>query len=97
VDQALAVNPDEWREELPLIEEWFEFVCEKLSTGIKDRSGYSSDALLTVSGGNLTTSAELPRLTRRPLPLGKLFLPREEENSSSHGDVVEHREIHTIW
>jgi len=36
VDEALAVNAAEWREELPLIEEWFEFVGEKLPTGIKD-------------------------------------------------------------
>ncbi|MGV0714340.1 phosphoenolpyruvate carboxykinase (GTP) [Mycolicibacterium sp. XJ662] len=36
VDAALEVNVDEWREELPLIEEWFEFVGEKLPTGIKD-------------------------------------------------------------
>ncbi|BBZ26196.1 phosphoenolpyruvate carboxykinase [GTP] [Mycolicibacterium madagascariense] len=36
VDEALAVNPEEWRKELPLIEEWFEFVGEKLPTGIKD-------------------------------------------------------------
>ena len=36
VDEALAVNPAEWREEIPLIEEWFEFVGEKLPTGIKD-------------------------------------------------------------
>jgi phosphoenolpyruvate carboxykinase (GTP) len=36
VDAALVVRPDEWREELPLIEEWFEFVGEKLPTGIKD-------------------------------------------------------------
>jgi phosphoenolpyruvate carboxykinase (GTP) len=36
VAEALAVNPDEWREELPQIEEWFEFVGEKLPTGIKD-------------------------------------------------------------
>ncbi len=36
VDEALAVNPEEWREELPQIEEWFEFVGEKLPTGIKD-------------------------------------------------------------
>jgi len=36
VAQALTVNPGEWREELPLIEEWFEFVGEKLPTGIKD-------------------------------------------------------------
>ena len=36
VDEALAVNAAEWRAELPLIEEWFEFVGEKLPTGIKD-------------------------------------------------------------
>jgi phosphoenolpyruvate carboxykinase (GTP) len=36
VDEALAVKPEEWRQELPLIEEWFEFVGEKLPTGIKD-------------------------------------------------------------
>jgi phosphoenolpyruvate carboxykinase (GTP) len=36
VDAALAVNADEWRAELPLIEEWFEFVGEKLPTGIRD-------------------------------------------------------------
>jgi phosphoenolpyruvate carboxykinase (GTP) len=36
VDAALAVNAEEWREELPQIEEWFEFVGEKLPTGIKD-------------------------------------------------------------
>jgi phosphoenolpyruvate carboxykinase (GTP) len=36
VDEALAVNADEWRKELPLIEEWFEFVGEKLPTGVKD-------------------------------------------------------------
>ena len=36
VDLALEVNADEWRKELPLIEEWFEFVGEKLPTGIKD-------------------------------------------------------------
>jgi len=36
VDAALAVNAAEWREEIPLIEEWFEFVGEKLPTGIKD-------------------------------------------------------------
>jgi phosphoenolpyruvate carboxykinase (GTP) len=36
VNEALAVNASEWRDELPLIEEWFEFVGEKLPTGIKD-------------------------------------------------------------
>jgi phosphoenolpyruvate carboxykinase (GTP) len=36
VDAALAVDVDEWRQEIPLIEEWFEFVGDKLPTGIKD-------------------------------------------------------------
>ena len=36
VERALAVNADEWRKELPLIEEWFGFVGEKLPTGVKD-------------------------------------------------------------
>jgi phosphoenolpyruvate carboxykinase (GTP) len=36
VDESLAVNAAEWRAEVPLIEEWFEFVGEKLPTGIKD-------------------------------------------------------------
>jgi phosphoenolpyruvate carboxykinase (GTP) len=36
VEAALKVNADEWRKELPQIEEWFEFVGEKLPTGIKD-------------------------------------------------------------
>ena len=36
VAKALEVNVDEWRQELPLIEEWFEFVGEKLPTGVKD-------------------------------------------------------------
>ncbi|OBK20321.1 phosphoenolpyruvate carboxykinase [Mycobacterium asiaticum] len=36
IDSALAVNAAEWREELPLIEEWFEFVGDKLPTGIRD-------------------------------------------------------------
>jgi phosphoenolpyruvate carboxykinase (GTP) len=36
MDQALKVNPEEWRAELPQIEEWFEFVGQKLPTGIRD-------------------------------------------------------------
>ncbi len=36
VEAALAVNADEWRQELPQMAEWFEFVGEKLPTGIKD-------------------------------------------------------------
>ena len=36
VDRALAVNAAEWRQELPLIEEWFEFVGDKLPTGVRD-------------------------------------------------------------
>ncbi len=36
VTQALRVDAGEWRKELPMIEEWFEFVGEKLPTGVKD-------------------------------------------------------------
>ena len=36
VAEALAVNPEEWREELPQIEEWFAFLGEKLPTGVRD-------------------------------------------------------------
>jgi phosphoenolpyruvate carboxykinase (GTP) len=36
VAEALAVNTEEWRQELPLIEEWLEFIGEKLPTGVKD-------------------------------------------------------------
>ncbi len=36
VAEALAVNAAEWRAELPQIEEWFEFLGEKLPTGVKD-------------------------------------------------------------
>ncbi len=36
VAEALAVNPEEWRAELPQIEEWFEFLGEKLPTGVRD-------------------------------------------------------------
>ena len=36
VAQALAVDAGEWRNELPLIEEWFEFIGEKLPTSVKD-------------------------------------------------------------
>ena len=36
VATALAVSAAEWRDELPLIEEWLEFVGDKLPTGVKD-------------------------------------------------------------
>ncbi|MGW6423470.1 phosphoenolpyruvate carboxykinase (GTP) [Nocardia sp. NPDC055053] len=36
VDEALAVNTDEWRNEIPSIEEWFEFVGDKLPSGVRD-------------------------------------------------------------
>ncbi|MGQ4619207.1 phosphoenolpyruvate carboxykinase (GTP) [Nocardia sp. R7R-8] len=36
VDEALAVNADEWRKEIPLIEEWFEFIGDKLPSGVRD-------------------------------------------------------------
>ncbi|MEB3071226.1 phosphoenolpyruvate carboxykinase (GTP) [[Mycobacterium] vasticus] len=36
VEQALVVDADEWRRELPLIEEWFDFIGDKLPTGLRD-------------------------------------------------------------
>ncbi|AHH22200.1 phosphoenolpyruvate carboxykinase [Nocardia nova SH22a] len=36
VDASLKVDLDEWRKEIPLIEEWFEFVGDKLPSGIRD-------------------------------------------------------------
>ncbi|MEO6792432.1 MAG: phosphoenolpyruvate carboxykinase (GTP) [Mycobacterium sp.] len=36
VEQALVVDADEWRAELPLIEQWFEFIGDKLPTGLRD-------------------------------------------------------------
>ncbi|MFE3546562.1 phosphoenolpyruvate carboxykinase (GTP) [Nocardia sp. NPDC059177] len=36
VDEALAVNVDEWRNEIPSIEEWFQFVGDKLPSGVRD-------------------------------------------------------------
>lgn len=36
VAEALAVDPDQWRAELALIEQWFDFIGEKLPDGIKD-------------------------------------------------------------
>ncbi|MCA2209663.1 phosphoenolpyruvate carboxykinase (GTP) [Nocardia rosealba] len=36
VDEALAVNTDEWRQEIPSIEEWFEFIGDRLPSGVRD-------------------------------------------------------------
>ncbi|MDI9968507.1 phosphoenolpyruvate carboxykinase domain-containing protein, partial [Rhodococcus ruber] len=36
VDEALKVDVAEWKEELPLIEEYFEFLGEKVPSGIRD-------------------------------------------------------------
>jgi phosphoenolpyruvate carboxykinase (GTP) len=36
VAAALAVDAAAWRKELPLIEEWFSFIGEKLPTGLRD-------------------------------------------------------------
>jgi len=36
VAEALAVDNDEWLNEIPSIEEWFNFVGEKLPTGLQD-------------------------------------------------------------
>ena len=49
VDRALAVSADEWRRELPLIEEWFEFVGDKLPTGVRDEFEALKQVLITSS------------------------------------------------
>ncbi|MFH5228734.1 phosphoenolpyruvate carboxykinase domain-containing protein, partial [Antrihabitans spumae] len=36
VDEALKVDVEEWKKEIPLIEEWFEFIGDKLPSGIRD-------------------------------------------------------------
>ncbi len=36
VDEALTVDVEEWKAEIPLIEEWFEFIGDKLPSGIRD-------------------------------------------------------------
>ncbi|MCX4096323.1 phosphoenolpyruvate carboxykinase (GTP) [Nocardia sp. alder85J] len=36
VDEALQVDVEEWRKEIPLIEEWFEFIGDKLPSGVRD-------------------------------------------------------------
>ncbi|MEV0945279.1 phosphoenolpyruvate carboxykinase (GTP) [Rhodococcus sp. NPDC049939] len=36
VNEALKVNVDEWKQELPLIEEWFDFLGEKVPSSIRD-------------------------------------------------------------
>ncbi len=36
VDEALKVDVEEWKAEIPLIEEWFEFIGDKLPSGVRD-------------------------------------------------------------
>lgn len=36
VAEALAFNPDEWRQEIPSIEELFEFIGPKLPSSLRD-------------------------------------------------------------
>ncbi|MCB0930353.1 MAG: phosphoenolpyruvate carboxykinase (GTP) [Mycobacterium sp.] len=36
VAEALAVDPDEWRSELSQIQEWLDFIGERLPTGVQD-------------------------------------------------------------
>ncbi|MFE3753772.1 phosphoenolpyruvate carboxykinase (GTP) [Nocardia tengchongensis] len=36
VDEALAVDAAEWKNEIPSIEEWFEFIGDKLPSGLRD-------------------------------------------------------------
>ncbi len=43
---ALAVNPDEWRQELPLIEELFEFVGDRLPSPLRDELDHLKQRLV---------------------------------------------------
>ncbi|MPY97108.1 MAG: phosphoenolpyruvate carboxykinase (GTP) [Actinophytocola sp.] len=36
IEAALKVDPEEWRQEIPLIEEWFEKIGDKLPTSLRD-------------------------------------------------------------
>ncbi|MCX5043034.1 phosphoenolpyruvate carboxykinase (GTP) [Aldersonia sp. NBC_00410] len=36
VNESLKVDVEEWKKEIPLIEEWFEFVGDKLPSGVRD-------------------------------------------------------------
>ncbi|QLY30886.1 phosphoenolpyruvate carboxykinase (GTP) [Nocardia huaxiensis] len=36
VDEALVVNVEEWKREIPMIEEWFQFVGDRLPSGVRD-------------------------------------------------------------
>ncbi|WP_278313709.1 phosphoenolpyruvate carboxykinase (GTP) [Lolliginicoccus levis] len=36
VNESLAVNVDDWKAEIPMIEEWLQFVGDKLPSGIRD-------------------------------------------------------------
>ena len=53
VEQALAVNPEEWREEIPQITEWFEKFGDKLPQHDVGRAG---------------DPEEPPRMRRTPCP-----------------------------
>ena len=43
LNEALAVNVDEWKAEVPTIEEWYEFVGDRLPAGLQSEL----DALVT--------------------------------------------------
>ncbi|MFT3716639.1 MAG: phosphoenolpyruvate carboxykinase (GTP) [Gordonia sp. (in: high G+C Gram-positive bacteria)] len=45
VAEALAVNPEEWKQELPSIEEWFEFIGPKLPDALKSQLQKLRDSL----------------------------------------------------
>ena len=50
VAEALRVDAHEWRAELPQIEEWFNFIGEKLPTGIRDEFESLKQRLADVDG-----------------------------------------------
>ncbi|MCW4355842.1 phosphoenolpyruvate carboxykinase (GTP) [Hoyosella sp. YIM 151337] len=45
VDEALAVNVEDWKAEIPLIEEWLQFVGDRLPSGIRDEFEALKDRL----------------------------------------------------
>ncbi|GGC62597.1 phosphoenolpyruvate carboxykinase (GTP) [Hoyosella rhizosphaerae] len=47
VDESLAVNVEDWQAEIPMIDEWLDFVGDKLPSGIRDEFEALKDRLNT--------------------------------------------------
>ena len=90
VAEALAVNAEEWRNELPLIEEWFEFVGEKLPTGIKDENGmqssYMPDAFVSAIKEMNEGDVEVVESTKYMIVLHRLPVKDDEDTLLESSD-----------